>query len=172
MSTRADPDPLGRRSLIVTLAAFAGLTIVVVLGSTIVGAIERAAAEAEQVGPAPAPALAEPPSAEPDAIAFLGPLAHGQPFDAWVIERVEPRRAGALPLALRGPEDRRVEVELRPLDDRSPPPPASSGTLAIYVRGRDTPPEAIAGAQALADALREREASGASLAELEPLIAP
>lgn len=168
MSTPADPDALGRRSLLATLGVFAGLTVAVVLASTIAGALER-----EPVGPDEpiqhSRELVEARGPEADVLAFLGPLARGEPFEAWVIERIDPRREGAVPLALLGPDELRVEVELRPLDDRSPSPPASSETLAVYVRGRDTPREALAGLQALAQALRERESTGVRLAGLEPL---
>ena len=130
----ADPDALGPRSLRVMLAVFAGLTLVVVLGSTLVGAL----------GPAPrpraAPELAVVRAPEADVLAFLGPLATGPRLDGWSIERVEGRREGGLPLLLRGPEGQRLQVELRPLDAGSPPAPATSETLAIYVRGRAMPP--------------------------------
>jgi hypothetical protein len=170
MSTPADLDEprLGSRSLLATLGVFAGLTIAVVLASVIAGVVERSSIEPEPVDERREPVAVREPEA--DVLAFLGPLATGERFDGWVIERIDPRREGAVPLALLGPDELRVEVELRPLDDRSPDAPASSETLAIYVRGRDTPRDALAGLQALAQAVRERESAGAILTGLEPLL--
>lgn len=163
MLTAPDPDALGPRSLLVMLAVFAGLTLVVVLGSAIAGAL----GPAPRTRVAPEPAVVRAPEA--DVLAFLGPLATGQRLDGWVIERVEGRREGGLPLVLRGPEGQRLQVELRPLDAGSPPAPATSATLAIYVRGREMPPGGLAGVLALARALRQLEAGGARLGRLEPL---
>ena len=153
-------DTLGPRSLLATLAAFAGLTIAVVLVSTFAGA------------PARSPTTPAPVEAGPDAgvLAFFAALAAGERFDRWSIVRIDGPRAGGLPLVLRGPEDQRVAVELRPRDDRSPVAPAASDTLAIYVLDRDMPPDGLTGVLALARALRAREAAGARLEGLEPLL--
>ncbi len=174
MSTPADPDQLGRRSLLTTLAVFVAMIVVVVVGSTLAGLLGRSPDPVEEPIERPRPLEVGEPEPEPEVLVFLGPLATGEPFAGWVIERIDPRRQGALALALRGPDQLAVEVELRPLDARSPLPPASSETLAVYIRsrgrGRETPAGAIAGVLALAEALREREAAGARLAGLEPLV--
>ena len=156
MSTHAEPGP---RSLLMMLAAYTGLTLVVVLGSSIAGAIDRAP-------PTPAPAVLEVTEPGPEVLAFFGPL-RGEPFAGWVLERIEGPRAGGLPVVLRGPAGQRVTVELRPRDARSPQSPALSETLAVYVLDRELPPDGLAGVLALAQALREREAAGA---RLEPLL--
>lgn len=159
----ADPDAPGPRSLLATLAAFVGLTLVVVIGSTIAGALAR--------GPSsPTPALAEQTAPDAAALVFLGALTTGGHFEGWRIERVDGRRAGGLPLVLRGPGAQRVTVELRPRDIRSPTSPAASDTLAIYVLDHKLPPGGLDGVLALARALRAREATGARLAGLEPLL--
>jgi len=152
---------LGPRSLLATLAAFAGLTIAVVLGSTLAGAPERRSMR---------PGLVE--ASPPDAgvLAFFAMLAAGERFDGWSIAQIDGPRAGGLPLVLRGPEDQRVAVELRPRDGRSPVSPAASDTLAIYVLDRDMPRDGLTGVLALAGALRAREAAGARLDGLEPLL--
>ncbi len=153
---------LGPRSLLATLAAFAGLTIAVVLVSTLAGAPGRTPTRTE-------PGLeASPPDA--DTLAFFAALGSGEPFDGWSIARIDGPRAGGLPLVLRGPEQQRIAVELRPRDDRSPASPATSDTLAIYVTDRELPRDGLAGVLALAAALRAREAAGARLEGLEPLL--
>lgn len=160
MSRPADPDAPGRRSLLVMLAVFAGLTIVVVLASTIAGALEpELGGERVEVS-----------VAEAEVLGFLGPLASGERLDGWVIQQVHGRRAGGLPLVLRGPEGQSMEVELRPRDARSPPAPAMSETLAVYVQGHEMPPEGLVGVMALARALRSREAGGARLTGMTPLV--
>lgn len=159
MSTPADPDAPGRRSLLVMLAVFAGLTVVVVLASTIAGAMGSESAREPVATAVP----------EAEVRAFLGPLA-SEDLDGWVIEQIHGRRAGGLPLVLRGPGGIRLEVELRPLDARSPPAPAASGTLAVYVHGREMPQEGLMGVLALARGLRSREAVGARLTGIEPLL--
>ena len=152
---------LGPRSLLATLTAFASLTVVVVLVSLLAGAPGRSPTR---------PTLVE--AGPPDAgvLAFFAALADGERFDGWSIARIDGPRAGGLPLVLRGPEDQRVAVELRPRDDRSPVAPAASDTLAIYVLDRDMPRSGLAGVLALARALRSREAAGARLEGLEPLL--
>lgn len=160
----AEPGAPGPRSLLAMLAAYAGLTLVVVLASTIAGAIERA----PPTSPAPADAPASAPG--PELLAFFGPLVGGEPFAGWTLERVDGPQAGGLPALLRGPAGQRVTVELRPRDARSPPSPATTETLAIYVRDREMPPDGLAGVLALAQALREREAAGARLVGLTPLL--
>jgi len=155
--------PLGRRSLLATLAAFAGLTIAVVLVSTLAGAPGR-------IPTRPGPGLVEPGPPDAAVLAFFAGLATGERFDGWSIERIDRPRAGGLPLVVRGPEDQPVAVELRPRDDRSPVSPATSDTLAIYVLDRDMPRGGLTGVLALARALRSREAAGARLQGLEPLL--
>ncbi|HEY0135415.1 MAG TPA: hypothetical protein VGB85_15130 [Nannocystis sp.] len=164
MSTPADRGAFGPRSLLATLGMFVGLTLVVVLASTIAGVLERAPTR-------PAPMLAG--AAPPDAatLAFFGALAAGVPFEGWVIDRIDGPRAGGLPLVLRGPAAQQVAVELRPADPRSPASPAASETLAIYVIDRNMPPGGLEGVLAFARALRSREATGARLAGLWPLLA-
>jgi hypothetical protein len=157
-----DPAALGPRSLLATLGGFVALTIVVVLVSTIAGALER-------VPPRSAPALGEPAPPDAAALAFFGALAAGQRFEGWMIDRIDGRRAGGLLLVLRGPGAQQVAVELRPVDPRSPASPAASETLAIYVIDRSMPPGGLEGVLAFARALRSREAAGARLAGLEPL---
>ena len=164
MSTLDESSDPGPRSLLAMLAAYAGLTIVVVLVSAIAGAIDRAPSTSVMAGPVEASAPT------PEMLAFFGPLVRGAAFDGWVLERVDGPQAGGLPLVLRGPAGQRVHVELRPRDPRSPQSPALSDTLAIYVLDRDMPPGGLAGVLALADALRAREAAGARLVGLEPLL--
>jgi len=158
-----DPGAPGPRSLLATLGAFVGLAIVVVLGSTIAGALARAPTM-------PGPALAEPQPPDAAALVFLGALATGDRFEGWLIERIDGRRAGGLPLVLRGPGAQRVAVELRLRDARSPASPAASDTLAIYIIDHDMPPRGLEGVLALARALHSREAAGARLPGLEPLL--
>jgi len=156
----AEPEAPGPRSLLAMLAAYVGLTLVVVLGSSIAGASRRA--------PPTIPAPADAPG--PEVLAFFGPLADGESFAGWALAGVDGPQAGGLPARLRGPAGQRVSVELRPRDARSPPSPAMSETLAIYVRDRDMPPGGLGGVLALAQALREREAAGARLVGLTPLL--
>lgn len=161
MSPR-DPAAPGPRSLLATLAAFAGLTLVVVLVSTIAGALERPPDRSDTPLEATAPDAAM--------LAFFGPLAAGADLDGWAIAEISGPRAGGLPLMLRGPDDQRVTVELRPRDARSPQSPALTDTLAIYVLDRTMPPDGLTGVLALAAALRAREAAGARLPGIEPLL--
>jgi len=157
-----DPEAPGPRSLLAMLAAYVGLTLVVVLGSSIAGACRRT--------PPTSPAPADAPGPGPEVLAFFGPLADGEPFAGWALAGIDGPQAGGLPARLRGPAGLRVSVELRPRDARSPPSPAMSETLAIYVRDRDMPPGGLTGVLALAQALREREAAGARLVGLTPLL--
>jgi hypothetical protein len=74
--TPADTDSPGPRSLLATLAAFAGLTVVVVLGSTIAGALARPPSDRPDT-----PVEATAPDA--DVLAFFGPLATGASIVGW-----------------------------------------------------------------------------------------
>lgn len=161
---------MDRRSLILTLLAFASLTLVVVLGSSVVRCVERSEAEPaedEASGSVPVAAPAQPDAAS---LEFLGPLAENTKFEGWTITRVDPRHEGALPLVIESAAGEQVELDVRRLDPRSPPPIASTPSLAIYVRGREISDTAREGSEALARALGQREAALGTLAGLEALV--
>lgn len=157
----------GRRSLLAMLAAFAALTVAVVLASLAAGALRD---------PRPAPpsssSAPSPPPIDAQALPFLGPLATGEPFDGWRIAHVETPR-GAIVLELTNDAGERVLAEVRARSASAPPGLAESATLAIYLRsqnrGSETPAIAQRACAALATALSRRENAGVPPPRLEPI---
>lgn len=83
----------------------------------------------------------------------------------WRVEQVMPLVAGAVPVLLRSPEGKRVQVDVMRADPEGPPAIAQAGALALYVvngGAGDTPSGAAEthGARALAARLAEIEAEG------------
>lgn len=165
-------DNLGRRSLIATLLAFAGATVLVVGVATVVG-LEHARSDSDSDPDRSSDAAASQqrtaPALDPATRAWFARYADGHSFAGWAIRELEATHDGALRVVLADDSGARVTVDLRPLDPESPPPIARSETLAVYVHGRELPPSAHTASEALAAVLRELERAGPLPIELEPL---
>jgi hypothetical protein len=111
-------------------------------------------------------------SLTPEAAAFLGPLATGQPFDAWHVVQFPHTQPGCLTLEVERQPGERFVIDVRARSSEAPPGVAETAHLAIYVRsspGAHTPDAALLASTALAAALRAREESGHTPPPLESL---
>lgn len=113
--------------------------------------------------------VVHPPAAEPcaerpapgtrsaEVLALFGELRPGSTIDGWRIVGIYEDDRGCVPVLLAGPGATRLRIDVLHRDPESPPPPAQTEKLALYVSGmRDgsiTPDDCARGAQALAAAL-------------------
>ena len=112
-----------------------------------------------------------PATVPPEAAALFAELGPGTRLDRWTIVAVHPVRHGALPVVLRAGDGAPYQIDVLSRDSAGPPGVAQTRALSLFVVNRgdgDTPTdeEQGLGAMALAQALAEREAAGASLPTL------
>lgn len=175
----ADPrEEPGKKSLLVMLASFAGLTVVVVVISLIAGARARSpSARPPDAGPPngrydPAKsAERDAPAAEHAAAGYLGPLAQGALFGRYRIVRLDPITAARLRMEIAGGPGELYEIDARARLDR-PMGAAETSYLTLRLHHDTSTAKRANGAEdavrALAAALRAREDAG----YLPPVLGP
>ena len=163
----------GKRTLLGMVAAFASLTMLVVLVS--VGA--RALHNERPAQTTPPQTASERPHEEeidPRIRTFLGPIATERRFDAWRITRIDPLQFGRVSLEIEGDLGGRFVIDVHAKSPNAPPPIAETSTLALYLRtnqrGGQTPEAFVRACNALAQKLRERETAGYKPPPLESLV--
>lgn len=166
MSDPPPPAEPGRRSLLVTLAAFGALALLGSAASFVAGGRPKPGSSTS-----PPPAPQETP--DPRLLAYLGPLAEGRPFGGARITRVDPVRQGGVVLEIAGASGAPLAVDLRARSSSAPAGIAETKRVAIYLRtgraGAATTEEAQRACVDLAAALSAREAEGHEPPALEPL---
>ncbi len=170
----ADPrEEPGKKSLLVMLASFAGLTVVVVAVSFVAGGRARppstrppgAHHEAAKSDPRDAPTV------DGVVAGYLGPLAQGALFGRYRIVRVDPITAARLRMEIAGGPGELYEIDARARLDR-PMGATETSYLTLSLHHDTSTAKRADGAEdalrALAAALRAREDAG----YLAPVLGP
>ena len=101
----------------------------------------------------------EPGTRSAEILALFGELRSGSTVGGWRIDGIYEGDRGCVPVLLAGPDGTRLRIDILQRDPESPPPPAQTEKLALYLAGMRagsiTPDDCMRGTMALAAALAD-----------------
>lgn len=150
--TAAELDPI-------RLAVAAGGALVLIAVAVAVARVRRRRARPVVHLPAAEPCAEHPApgTRSAEVLALFGELRPGSTLDGWRIAGIYEDDRGCVPVLLGGPDGTRLRIDVLRRDPESPPPPAQTEKLALYLAGMragsTTPDDCMRGALSLASAL-------------------
>jgi hypothetical protein len=150
--TAAELDPIR-----LAVAAGGALTLVAVAVAVARGRRRRARPVVHPPAAEPCAEHPAPGTRSSEVLALFGELRPGSTLDGWRIAGIYEDDRGCVPVLLAGPDGTRFRIDVLRRDPESPPPPAETEKLALYLSGMRagsrTPDDCQRGALALATAL-------------------